>query len=38
VCERLNEEALSLPLHPNLSESDVDKVVSTIRSFGGPGA
>lgn len=33
VCEQLNEEALSLPLHPNMSESDVAKVITTIRDF-----
>lgn len=32
-CERLNEEALSIPLHPGLSTEDVDKVISTIKAF-----
>ncbi len=32
-CEKLNEEALSIPLHPNLSLEDVDYIVDTIRSF-----
>lgn len=31
--ERLNEEGLNLPLHPNLSESDVAQVLSAVRSF-----
>ena len=33
VCEQLNEEGLNLPLHPNLSAADVDKIVSTVRAF-----
>lgn len=32
-CERLNDEALSLPLHPGLSAEDVSKVISTVRSW-----
>lgn len=31
--ERLNEEALSIPLHPNMSIDDVNKVISTIIEF-----
>ena len=34
-CEQLNEEGLNLPLHPNLSDADVDQILSAIRSFGG---
>jgi dTDP-4-amino-4,6-dideoxygalactose transaminase len=34
-CEQLNEEGLNLPLHPNLSDTDVDQVLSAMRSFGG---
>lgn len=33
VCEQLNEEGLNLPLHPNLSSADVDKIVSTVKAF-----
>jgi dTDP-4-amino-4,6-dideoxygalactose transaminase len=33
-CERLAEEALNLPLHPRLSDSDVDQVIDAVRSFG----
>jgi aminotransferase len=33
--ERLNEEGLNLPLHPNLSESDVEQILAAVRSFGG---
>lgn len=33
VCERLNEEALSLPLHPRLSDDDVDRVLRAVRRF-----
>ncbi len=31
--ERLNEEGLNLPLHPNLTSADIDKVISTVRAF-----
>jgi aminotransferase len=31
--EQLNETALNLPLHPNLSDSDVQKIVETVKSF-----
>ncbi|MGH9428378.1 MAG: DegT/DnrJ/EryC1/StrS family aminotransferase, partial [Terriglobia bacterium] len=33
ICEQLNEEALSLPLHPSLSESDVAQIVEAVKSF-----
>jgi dTDP-4-amino-4,6-dideoxygalactose transaminase len=33
VCERLNAEGLSLPLHPHLSDEDVSTVVETVRAF-----
>jgi dTDP-4-amino-4,6-dideoxygalactose transaminase len=33
-CERLNEEALCIPLHPRLTADDIDKVITTIKSFG----
>jgi aminotransferase len=33
VCERLNEEGLNLPLHPNLTNADVDKIVATVKAF-----
>ncbi len=33
TCERLNEEALNLPIHPNLSHSNVDRVISVVKSF-----
>lgn len=32
-CEKLNEEALSIPLHPNLSMEDVSYIVDMIKSF-----
>jgi dTDP-4-amino-4,6-dideoxygalactose transaminase len=32
-CERLNEEALSLPLHPGLSQEDVETVVAAVRAW-----
>ncbi len=31
--ERLNEEALSLPIHPRLTHNEVDKILSAIRAF-----
>jgi aminotransferase len=31
--ERLNEEALSIPLHPNLSAGDIDKIITEIRAL-----
>ncbi|WP_086819622.1 DegT/DnrJ/EryC1/StrS aminotransferase family protein [Allokutzneria sp. NRRL B-24872] len=31
VTERVAQQALSLPVHPKLSEADVDKVVATVR-------
>ena len=31
--EKLNECALSIPLHPRLSDDDVEKVISSIKSF-----
>jgi aminotransferase len=33
--ERLNEEALSIPLHPRLTDADVASVVGSIRKFFG---
>lgn len=33
VCEQLNEEGLSIPLHPNLSEADVSKILETVHAF-----
>jgi aminotransferase len=33
ICERLNEEALSLPIHPRLTDRDVAKVLSAVRRF-----
>ena len=33
-CEQLNEDAICIPLHPNLSEDDIGKVVDTIKAFG----
>jgi aminotransferase len=34
ICEQLNEEALSLPIHPRLSESNVAKIIEMVKSFG----
>ncbi len=31
--ERLNEEALSIPLHPNLAPADVDKIITEVRGL-----
>ncbi|HXU83036.1 MAG TPA: DegT/DnrJ/EryC1/StrS family aminotransferase [Polyangia bacterium] len=33
--ERLNEEGLNLPLHPNLSETDLEKILSAVKGFRG---
>lgn len=32
-CELLNETALCLPLHPNLSPADMGKIINTIKEF-----
>ncbi|HSU28528.1 MAG TPA: DegT/DnrJ/EryC1/StrS family aminotransferase, partial [Chitinophagaceae bacterium] len=32
-CEILNEEALNIPLHPNLSMDDVDHIIESIKKF-----
>jgi dTDP-4-amino-4,6-dideoxygalactose transaminase len=32
-CERLNNEALSIPIHPRMSEVDVEKVIDCIKKF-----
>lgn len=34
-CERLNEEALSIPLHPRLTDDEVARVVRAMRHFFG---
>lgn len=31
--EQLNREALSLPLHPNLSSADIEKIVTAVRGL-----
>lgn len=33
-CETLNEDCLSIPLHPRLDDNDVDKIITTIKKFG----
>ena len=33
-CEALNEDALSIPLHPRLTNDEVDKIVDLFRKFG----
>jgi aminotransferase len=32
-CEQLNDDALSIPIHPRMSDADVEKVVSIIKNF-----
>jgi aminotransferase len=32
-CEQLNLDALSIPIHPRMSDADVEKVVEKIRAF-----
>jgi dTDP-4-amino-4,6-dideoxygalactose transaminase len=34
-CEQLNEDALSIPIHPRMSDEDVQRVVSSIKTFFG---
>lgn len=31
--EHLNEDCLSIPLHPNLSKNDIDYIIHTIKAF-----
>ena len=31
--ERLNDEALCIPLHPNLSDADVERIVAAVRAL-----
>jgi dTDP-4-amino-4,6-dideoxygalactose transaminase len=33
-CEILNEDCLSIPLHPRLTAEEVEKIISSIKSFG----
>ncbi|MDG4595656.1 MAG: DegT/DnrJ/EryC1/StrS family aminotransferase [Candidatus Contendobacter sp.] len=33
-CEALNEDALSIPMHPRLSMEEVDKIIDLIKKFG----
>ena len=35
VCERLNEEALSLPIHPALKAADVETIVEKVKGWKG---
>lgn len=30
-CEQLNEDGLNIPLHPNLSDNDVDYIIETLK-------
>lgn len=32
-CELLNQQALSIPLHPRLSDDEVEKVIESIKNF-----
>jgi len=32
-CEQLNEDALSIPIHPRLSDTDVEKIIGSISEF-----
>ncbi len=32
-CEQLNQDALNIPIHPRMSDDDVDKVVDRIKAF-----
>ncbi|MBI3551238.1 MAG: DegT/DnrJ/EryC1/StrS family aminotransferase [Elusimicrobia bacterium] len=33
VCERLNDEALSLPIHPGLNDGEIAKIVETVKKY-----
>ncbi len=33
-CEQLNETALNIPLHPKLTQADIEKIISEIKNFG----
>jgi aminotransferase len=33
ICEKLNEEALSIPIHPGLKDIDVEHIVRAVRGF-----
>ena len=33
IAERLNEELLNLPLHPNLSDEEVEYIIENIKKF-----
>jgi len=33
-CEQLNEDCLSIPMHPRLSDDDVNRIVDLIKEFG----
>jgi len=32
-CDTLNEDALSIPIHPRMSDADLDRVISSIKRF-----
>lgn len=32
-CEILNDKALNIPLHPNLTQQDIDRIINEIKSF-----
>jgi aminotransferase len=32
--EQLNEDCLSIPIHPRLTSAEVEKIVSLIKAFG----
>lgn len=34
IAEEINESTINLPLHQNLSDEDVDKIVATVKDFG----
>ncbi len=33
-CEALNDDALSIPLHPRLTPNELDKIISLLKQFG----
>ncbi|MEK7388358.1 MAG: DegT/DnrJ/EryC1/StrS family aminotransferase [Elusimicrobiota bacterium] len=33
ICQRLNDEALSIPIHPGLKAVDVEKIIAEVKAF-----
>ncbi|SVA98328.1 uncharacterized protein METZ01_LOCUS151182, partial [marine metagenome] len=33
ITEKIAKEIVTIPIHPNLSDSDIDKIITTINKF-----